>query len=525
MCCFLTYIERNTPPKQSFFPMMSSLFSIFICLLIAVAVTAACSIEAPSPVTSNYGAYPNASIIAGSCSVDGPSLLVGLSFSIMPAASGILTGASDRLEFFPNLLPGDAVYMNWTDAASGCNCTVVSCAIHSTNYLLFNASDNQVLSDWVWSRVSGAGSLVLVIPSRQAACRYQVDCIIGAPLGLVGPSGSYYSNVTRYAELGLGGANMLLGYNNGGNVASCVTQTPTESAIQTTAPVQTVTSAASTTPSPTTVVNALTTTSSSTTSAQATNNVTLSVSECQTSAEGSFAVLAGSAVTNVGTSLIKGNLGVSPSNTVTGFPPGIVVSGTIVAGGAVAANAQQLLTVAYDTVMGLSSTQTVPSADIGGQSFFAGVYHLQSALQLTGTVTLDGGNDPESIFVFQIGSSLTTASSSSVVLINGARACNVFWQVGSSAALGTFSSFKGNILALTSITINTGTTVEGRVLARNGAVTLDSNVIDNVCMCASLQTSVDNLLSFTAKSEATVTSSMATPMIAVLFSFYLMFAL
>jgi hypothetical protein len=200
-----------------------------------------------------------------------------------------------------------------------------------------------------------------------------------------------------------------------------------------------------------------------------------------------FAVLGGQTVTNTGPTIISGDLGVSPGSAVTGFPPG-VVSGSVHAADATAAQAQTDLTAAYNDAAGRTATDTV-SGDIGGQTLSPGVYSASSSLGITGTLTLDGGGDPNAVFIFQIGSTLTTASSSVVNLVNGAQACNVFWQVGSSATLGTNSTFSGNILALTSITVTTGTTIFGRALARNGSVTLDSNVIAKAdCAAAPLPT-------------------------------------
>jgi hypothetical protein len=191
----------------------------------------------------------------------------------------------------------------------------------------------------------------------------------------------------------------------------------------------------------------------------------------------SFAVLAGSAVTNTGPSVVNGDLGVHPGTSVSGFPPG-TVNGTIHAADAVAAQAQSDLTTAYNDAAGRTPAADLPFGDIGGLIFTPGVYRRSSSLLLTGDVALDAQGDPNAVFIFQVGSTLTTASSSRVLLRNGAQACNVFWQIGSSATLGTNTSFKGNILALSSITMNTGATlVEGRALARNGAVTLDTNTI------------------------------------------------
>jgi len=189
-----------------------------------------------------------------------------------------------------------------------------------------------------------------------------------------------------------------------------------------------------------------------------------------------FAVLGGSAVTNTGPSVVNGDLGVSPNNAVTGFPPGIV-NGTIHAADAVAGQAQSDLTTAYNDAAGRACDVTLTGQDLGGLTLTSGVYCYATSAQLTGTTTLDAQGDPNAVFIFQIGSTLTTASNSTVNLINGAQACNVFWQVGSSAILGTTTTFVGNVLALTSIVANTGATVDGRLLADNGATTLDSNTI------------------------------------------------
>ena len=194
---------------------------------------------------------------------------------------------------------------------------------------------------------------------------------------------------------------------------------------------------------------------------------------------GSFGVLAGSTVTNSGPTSVIGNLGVSPGTAVTGFTgiapggPGMV-SGAIHSADAVAAQAQRELTATYNAAAGAASTAT-KAGDLGGQTLFAGVYTSSSSLGITGTVTLDAQNNPNAQFIFQIGSALTTATGSNVALINGALPANVFWQVGSSATLGTTSSFSGNILALSSISLGTGAGLQGRALARNGAVTLLSN--------------------------------------------------
>src|ERR1700674_2465699 len=185
----------------------------------------------------------------------------------------------------------------------------------------------------------------------------------------------------------------------------------------------------------------------------------------------SFAVLAGSTVTNTGSSVITGELGVSPGSAVTGFPPGLVVSGGIHSADAATLAARNDATTVYDNLAGQACTRDMTGQDLGGKTLIAGVYCFSSSAQLTGPLTLDAQGNANAVFIFQMGSTLTTASASSVVLINGGSPGNVFWQVGSSATLGTATSFAGNILALTSITVTTGVRVTGRTLARNGAVT------------------------------------------------------
>src|ERR1700722_17820260 len=199
---------------------------------------------------------------------------------------------------------------------------------------------------------------------------------------------------------------------------------------------------------------------------------------------GSFAVLAGTTVTNTGPSSISGDLGVSPGTAVTGFPPGIVFNGTIHRADGVAQNAQSDLTTAYNDAAGRSPTANVPAVIGAGQTLAPGVYKASSSLEVGGSLTLDAGGDPDAVFIFQAPSTLITDSASSIVLSGDAQACNVFWQVGSSATLGTSSAFAGSILALTSISVDTGDTIAGRALARNGAVTLDDDTI-TVPACAS----------------------------------------
>jgi hypothetical protein len=191
---------------------------------------------------------------------------------------------------------------------------------------------------------------------------------------------------------------------------------------------------------------------------------------------GSFAVLAGSTVTNTGATVVNGNLGVSPGTAVVGFGPGIVIGGAIHAGDSVAAQAQTDLTAAYVDAAGRPCPGPPLPGDLGGTTILPGVYCSASSVGITGTVTLNGNGDPNAVFIFQIGSTLTTAAGNSAVnLIGGAQASNVFWQVGSSATLGTNTSFNGTILAQASITLTTGAAMAGRALARTGAVTLASN--------------------------------------------------
>jgi len=192
---------------------------------------------------------------------------------------------------------------------------------------------------------------------------------------------------------------------------------------------------------------------------------------------GTFEILAGSTVTNTGATSVTGDLGVSPGTAVTGFPPGIL-TGTLHAGDPTAAQAQLALTAAYNDAAGRSVGAIGVAGNLGGRTLAPGVYKSTSSLEISsGDLTLDAKGNADAVFIFEMASTLTTTTGRKVILAGGARAANIIWQVGSSATLGTSSVFKGNILAMASITVTTGASVEGRLMARTGAVTLDSNVI------------------------------------------------
>ena len=205
-----------------------------------------------------------------------------------------------------------------------------------------------------------------------------------------------------------------------------------------------------------------------------------------------FEVLGGSTVTNTGSTVVNGNVGVSPGSAVTGFPPGMVVGGSIHANDATAIQAQSDLIAAFNSITPMPCTADLTGQNLGGLTLTSGVYCFASTAQLTGTLTLNAQGNPNASFIFKIGSTLTTASGSNVVMINGGSTCNVFWQVGSSATLGTTSNLAGNILALTSITLTTGAGVSGRALAHNGAVTLDTNAM-TTCGAGAASASIPTL--------------------------------
>jgi len=185
-----------------------------------------------------------------------------------------------------------------------------------------------------------------------------------------------------------------------------------------------------------------------------------------------YGILAGSTVTCAGApGTINANVGVFPGTTTTGFPP-CTITGQTHLGDPTADSAQQDLTTAYNALAGMVCNTTVTPADLGGRTLTPGVYCAASSLAITGTVTLDGQGNPNALFVIQAGTTLGPAVGSTVALINGAQAKNVYWQVGSSATLNTGTTFRGTIVALTSITLNDNVAMTGRALARNGAVSL-----------------------------------------------------
>ncbi len=214
-----------------------------------------------------------------------------------------------------------------------------------------------------------------------------------------------------------------------------------------------------------------------------------------------FAVLGGSTVTNTGLTVVTGDLGVSPGAAVTGFtgPPAGTVVGTIHAADAVALQAQNDTTTFYNSLASAACSADLTGQNLGGLVLTSGVYCFSSSAQLTGTLTLNAQGNSAATFIFKTGSTLTTASSSAVLLINGGNPCGVNWQIGSSATLGTTTSFIGNLVALTSITLNTGANIIGRALARNGAVTLDTNNISFAgCTAAGIPPAVPTLTTWAA---------------------------
>lgn len=222
-----------------------------------------------------------------------------------------------------------------------------------------------------------------------------------------------------------------------------------------------------------------------------------------------FAVLAGAGITNTGATTASGtngaDFGSSPNGSFTGSTLVTTTGTKYVAAVTQTASAQIDLTTAYNDAAGRTPVTPI-AADLGGQTLKQGVYNSASSIGLTGTLTLDGENDPAAVFIFQAGSTLTTSTSSRVLLINGAQPCNVFWQVGSSATFGTTSDFTGRVLALTSITANNSATFKGQLLARNGAVTLDNNTIVND-RCAAVATATPTASATPSETPVEVTET------------------
>lgn len=228
-----------------------------------------------------------------------------------------------------------------------------------------------------------------------------------------------------------------------------------------------------------------------------------------------FVVLGGAGVTNTGPSVLNGDLGVTPGTSLSGFGAPAVVNGATHDNDAVAAQAQADLTTGYNVAaeQPIAPGNDLTGVDLGGLTLSPGAYGFSTSAQLTGQLTLDAHGDPSAQFVFVIGSTLTTASASSVILTNGASPCNVFWKVGSSATFGSTTVFEGNVLALTSISLDSGVTVLGRALARNGEVTLINDVL-TLPGCATETTTTPTETTTTPTGTATAGAGTTTATIA-----------
>ena len=191
-----------------------------------------------------------------------------------------------------------------------------------------------------------------------------------------------------------------------------------------------------------------------------------------------LAVLAGASITNTGATNITGDMGLSPGTSIGGFPPGIL-NGTLHINDAIAVQAKLDLVAAYNDAAGRTATdKVIVSGNLGGLTLTPGLYKSTSSLSLSsGNLTFDAKGNADAVFIIQIASSLTTTSGRKMILSGGAKASNIFWQVGSSATIGTTTIFKGNIMAMQSITFNTGATLDGRAMARNGNITMAGNTI------------------------------------------------
>jgi hypothetical protein len=208
--------------------------------------------------------------------------------------------------------------------------------------------------------------------------------------------------------------------------------------------------------------------------------VTAQASQVNLGTAGSFVALGGSTVTNTGPSVLNGDLGVAPGTALVGFGLPAVVNGATHANDGVAQQAKLDLTTAYNVAAGqpVAPADDLSGTNLGSRTLTAGAYRYTSSAQLTGALTLDAQGNPNAQFVFEIGSTLTTASASSVLMVNGASPCNVYWQVGSSATLDTTTAFQGNVMANVDISLNNGATVMGRLLARTGQISLINNVLN-----------------------------------------------
>ncbi len=195
-------------------------------------------------------------------------------------------------------------------------------------------------------------------------------------------------------------------------------------------------------------------------------------------ATANLAILAGEAVTNTGATVITGDLGLNPGTSVGGFPPGIL-NGTMQINTETAIQAKLDLTAAYNDVAARTSTDIVTlSGNMGGLTLTPGLYKSTSSLAISsGDLTFDAKGDENATFIIQIASSLTTTSGRQVILKGGASAANIFWQVGSSVTFGTTSVFKGTVMAMESITFNTGATLDGRAFAQSGTIVMEANTI------------------------------------------------
>ena len=226
-----------------------------------------------------------------------------------------------------------------------------------------------------------------------------------------------------------------------------------------------------------------------------------------------FSVLAGSAITNIGSSVINGDIGISPGTAITGFPPA-VLNGTQNVANPTAVQAKTDLTNSYIDASGRTPVSRI-GTELGGTTQLPGVYDsANGTFGITGTLTLNALGDPNAVFIFKSASTLITASASNIVLAGGAQACNVFWIVGSSATLGTNSTLEGSIIAQTSVTLTTGAHVDGRVLAINGAVTLDSSTI-NRATCVSPVLPVVPVIVVATTTPVVIATTTVVPVIVV----------